>query len=543
MVYVRVPAAVSSLFRDILETMHLALAGNVTAQAAYTAIVTLGTSYPIPKKWLVPNYASYGGSPLCQEFISSKPVTGGLTGLLSYGLPCLPTSPIQSKVIPTRQHYIVSAIVSGLVSQQPVNFTRICSYDPAYLALCLVYLNRTNAFTQTYMSTANSTFFASASAATAAVQALNIEFMFFTKVNSTAPLTLLHTNVLDPGDPGFHFFGWTYLYDWVVGNREAVAFQGDTGNLTILTDLELPLLQQAREWELTANIARYFQAAVLFVTVAILVVAVGTTLYMIVSRGRFVGLNMLKLERVGAIVWVGRPLLFLRSLTALCLLSTGSLDLTFSGYVSALRKPPTSNPKLLLAAWEVTWLALVLDDVLVVYTRQHARYYVQLNCVTLWAATTALSMSEPVSVVFTLATSCYITEMDLQIVCTAGTIDDGHVGRLITLVVLVVVCDVACFLFIRALWRDVPPCPAHSRHLTAAAKYFYSHHQRIVDDVYYLDRASAMINGMLTYRRGDTIYALDIQLWRVFATPARPPHARTHGRKDLAAALPLGNLP
>ncbi|OQS00784.1 isoamyl acetate-hydrolyzing esterase 1, partial [Achlya hypogyna] len=46
MVYVRVPAAVSSLFRDILETMRLALADNVTAQAAYTAIVPLGTSYP-----------------------------------------------------------------------------------------------------------------------------------------------------------------------------------------------------------------------------------------------------------------------------------------------------------------------------------------------------------------------------------------------------------------------------------------------------------------------------------------------------------------
>ncbi|EQC39461.1 hypothetical protein SDRG_03663, partial [Saprolegnia diclina VS20] len=97
MVYVRVPAAVSSVFRDIIQMTRLAMAPSVHAQAAYNQITPLGTSYPIPKKWLTPNYGSLGGSPLCQELIASKVVSGGLTCMPSYDLPCLPTSPVQSK--------------------------------------------------------------------------------------------------------------------------------------------------------------------------------------------------------------------------------------------------------------------------------------------------------------------------------------------------------------------------------------------------------------------------------------------------------------
>ncbi|EQC25601.1 hypothetical protein SDRG_16532 [Saprolegnia diclina VS20] len=200
MVYVSVPAAVSSLVRDILQMARLSMGKSILAQAAYNQISPLGTSYPIPKKWLTPNYASYGGSPLCQEFVSGKVVSAGLTSVLSYDLPCLPTSPIQSKVIPTRQHYIVSAILSGLTASPPSDYGTICSFDPAYLALCLVYLNQTMYFLQTYMPNTNASFGSVAASTNALVHNLNIELMIFAKVNASAPLGLLHTNILDPSE-------------------------------------------------------------------------------------------------------------------------------------------------------------------------------------------------------------------------------------------------------------------------------------------------------------------------------------------------------
>ncbi|EQC33781.1 hypothetical protein SDRG_08466, partial [Saprolegnia diclina VS20] len=142
-------------------------------------------------------------------------------------------------------------ILSGLVASPPSDYRTICSFDPAYLALCLVYLNQTMYFLQTYMPDANASFGSVAASTNSLVHSLNIELMIFAKVNASAPLGLLHTNILDPSEVGFGFFAWTYLYDWVVGNREVISFQGDSGTLTVLTDIKLPLLQQVQPWLLT----------------------------------------------------------------------------------------------------------------------------------------------------------------------------------------------------------------------------------------------------------------------------------------------------
>ncbi|OQR95192.1 hypothetical protein ACHHYP_00224 [Achlya hypogyna] len=387
------------------------------------------------------------------------------------------------------------------------------------------------------MLTANATFFESASAATAAVQALNIEFMIFTKVNSTAPLTLLHTNVLDSGDPGFYFFGWTYLYDWVVGNREAVAFQGDAGNLTILTDLELPLLQQARTWELSQDFAQYCRAGVWYVTFVMLFVAAIACGYMVAARGHFEGLNMLELSRVGGIVWVGRPLLFLRSLTALCLLSTATFNLQTTGYISYFAAVPTPWYKTWLASSEATWLVSVVNDIALVFTKEYSVYYVTPNSALVWFVVAVLAYSAPVKAHVALHHDCDIAEMNLQVVCTSGDIAIGQITRLVMLAIIVVACNMVCYGVARTVVRK-PHCYVKSLLLSSGAKYLFLHSGRIFDDVYYLDRASAALAGVLTYRRGQTMYALDIKLWRVFAIPLS---LANKNNPTLDAALPLLN--
>ncbi|EQC27697.1 hypothetical protein SDRG_14535 [Saprolegnia diclina VS20] len=294
-----------------------------------------------------------------------------------------------------------------------------------------------------------------------------------------------------------------------------------TTNLTLMSPLPNGLALQVQPWLLTKDIATYFQAVVSFVTLMILLVAVTTTVYMILCRGHFVGTNMLKLDRVGGIVWVGRPLLFLRSLTALCVLSTAPLDLASSGTVAYFTVVPTSTTKLLLAAWEVTWLATVVEDIALVATREYARYYVQLNCLVLWVVASTLSMMQPVVVASAIEKACRLDQVDFQIVCSSGTITIGQVDRLVLLSALVLSSNFICYVVSRVALGPRPPCPASSVHLAASAKYYFSHDARIRDGVYYLDCASAVLNGLLTLRYKQTMYALDVKLWRIFVVPSR----------------------
>ncbi|KAF0683157.1 Aste57867_24773 [Aphanomyces stellatus] len=94
-----------------------------------------------------------------------------------------------------------------------------------------------------------------AALATVAIRSLNLSFVLHGKQSPTAPLLqLMELNVLDQTD--FAFFAWLFLIDWAsmlehfrrlasasVANRNAVAFAGDHGVLTVLTEY-LPSLAQ-----------------------------------------------------------------------------------------------------------------------------------------------------------------------------------------------------------------------------------------------------------------------------------------------------------
>ncbi|OQR95176.1 hypothetical protein ACHHYP_00239 [Achlya hypogyna] len=538
MVYVGVPPLVSSVVRTLLALTRSALV-DAGAQAAFAAIAPLGASYPIPKAWGGPNYLAFGSNPLCPAMAVGKGIyRGGLINLLTYDYPCSTTMPINSRVIPSRQHYITSAVLSGIVATPAtLDYSSLCSYDPAYLTKCLDYLNKTVDFVALYMMSAVD--MAAAAAAHSAALDLGIEFMLYTERNGS--LALLHTKVLDPADPGFHYFGWTYLYDWVLGFREVVAFQGDSGTLTLITDLEPALAQQVDAGQMTQDFARYCRAAVWYVTCVMIVVAAVALGYTLQSRGQLQGLNLFELCRVGGIVWVGRPLLLLRSLTALCVLSTGSLELVFSGNLSRFAVVPTPWYKVCLASGEVTWLAAVVTDVLLVATQEYAGYYVTLNSVCVWLTVALLAVLDPVQAQISVRRSCVIAMLDEAVVCNTGAIAIGSSARLVQLVVIVVGWNLVSFLAARHFVGDKPEAGVHSHLLSANAKYLFYHANRTRGGVYYLDRASAALDGILTYRRGRVMHALDIKLWRVFAAPL-PSLAAVGGvEKELSVALPLTN--
>ncbi|OQR89558.1 hypothetical protein ACHHYP_06215 [Achlya hypogyna] len=347
---------------------------------------------------------------------------------------------------------------------------------------------------------------------------INVEVMLYAYANASAsaPLMLVHTSLLEPTDDSYGFFGWQFLYDWIVGLREVIAFVGDGGAITLVSETEAPLSQQTQAWQVTADIAQYLRTGVTYVTAVMIAVAAITVVYMVACKGHYEGLNMFELSRVGAITWVGRPMLLLRSMTALCVLSTATLELKYSGYISYLSAVATPWYKTLLAANEVTWLVSIVNDVSLVLTQEYTAFYVYPNSELVWVVVAALSAFSPVTAEMDVDMGCNIVEIDFQVVCTSGGVHIGHLTRMTLLIVIVVLCNLLCFLVARHLIGRKPSCPVASLFLSSGARYLYNHQHRRHNGVYYLDPASAALNGILTMRYGKKMLVLDLKIWRTF---------------------------
>ncbi|EQC34283.1 hypothetical protein SDRG_08056 [Saprolegnia diclina VS20] len=538
MVYVPPPVALQQLMSYLLDATRTSLAGNLAAQGAYFNITPLDLSRPVPSLWLTSRLVTFGGSPLCPEALSGGALTtAGLGTLVSYDGICL-TSTGTVKVQPTRQQYILSAILAGL--QMTDNMTAICALDPSFTAQCAVYLPRTLGYIQQYMQLPSSMAIDVANMHQR-IAGMNISAMIYarTSTNTSLPLTLRVLNLLDDRERSFKFFAWLFFYDWVFGIREVISFQGDDGGLSLMSDLSTPLSQATQAWEVPANIAQYLRAGVLYVTGVMIAVAGLAFVYIMAGRGQFEGLNMLELGRVGGIVWVGRPFLLLRSMTAICVLSTATLQLQNSGYLSYFATVQDPWYKTFLAANEVTWLITIVNDIFLVFTGDYASYYVTPNGFVVWVFASAVTVASPVTPATTIDLHCRLEQVDLYAVCTAGDIAIGSSQRMLLLASAVLLSQVLSFATARLCIRVAPSNPVTSLFMSSGAKFLFVPGPWMDGDVYYVDRASAVLDGLLTWRLdAKRLVVLDVKSWRIFMIPVDTMHPISPA---FAAAVPLIN--
>ncbi|EQC26768.1 hypothetical protein SDRG_15418 [Saprolegnia diclina VS20] len=443
-------------------------------------------------------------------------------------------SGVITRITPSRQQYIFGAVLARL-SLHDDDYSSVCRHEPTFATQCSVYLPTTLWYIDQFMQLPP-TIAREAVQMQSRVQAMDISFLNFIKTSAIAPLTLQRVNLLDATESDFGFFAWLFLYDWVLGVREVVSFQGDNGVLTLLTDSQSPLSQATQAWEVPGNIAQYLHSGVLYVTGVMIAVASLAFVYILVLRGHFEGWNMLELGRVGGIVWVGRPFLLLRSVTAMVVLSTATLQLQYSGYISYFTTIQDPWYKTVLAANEVTWLITIVNDVLLVITGEYAYYYVSLNSYLVWAVVALLTLLSPVTPTTSLALTCRLTHVDLDAACTVGVIDIGSLRRMLLLVATVLVSHIACYGLVKLLFRASSAAQAPSLFLSSGAKYQFTHEPWRYNNVYYVDRASAALDGLLTLRWNTSLVVLDVKIWRAFAIPMS---ATMDAPDALAAALPL----
>ncbi|KAF0701390.1 Aste57867_8092 [Aphanomyces stellatus] len=515
--FVGCPVEVKWVIRYILDNLRAIRSQDSTIQRAYSNISDPRASFwPVPKAWTDVDFISFGGSPLCSESAIGfgLPVSFGLFPLMSWDSQC--NSLTLALVGDSIESLITSVILANMSQSNSDDIATTCAQNPSYVDICTLSLNQTIDFVATYMSSVPAEVMPRAQRATMAIQSLNVELIQFGQVDDDSPLVLYHINVLDPTEVGFSLFAWMFLFDWAIGNREAVAIEGDNGALVVLTEYLDPVQLKIVLAEAPTVFALYFRSTILYVTLAVIALASLMLLFTVLSRGHIEFSNLFQLQRVGASVWCGRPLLLVRSLTAVALLSTSSLQLVNSGTLSYFQG--TNEPwfKTVLAANEVTWMVAIVNDIAVGVTHEYTRYYAFTNTLLVWSITVTLSFASPVRPTLTIDKQCELAQVDFQVDCTSGALAIGHVSRLGLILFVVVGCNAMCYVGARAILRHPFRNKVDSIFIYAGARYLFVTSRWVYNDVYYMDRMSAVLNGILTIRWGRTIHCLDVKLWRAF---------------------------
>ncbi|KDO23596.1 hypothetical protein SPRG_10791 [Saprolegnia parasitica CBS 223.65] len=533
--YVEVPPVVRAVARDIMSAVATHRASAVSLQAAYARLPVSFLDLLVPAPWLKLGFNTVGGSLLCSDLMmaSSSPISAGFLRLFLFESKCT-GGVIASTFTSTLDGWVFAALLSNTSTMDDH-----CLQVPNAVAQCQATLTAVTQWT----STMAPLHIPSQSAAMDALVALNISLMQYGTLNESVPLALFTTPLLDEN---FIFFGSMFVLEWLRGQRDVVTFAGDHGSLTLLSDLVVRTVEPVEAAELSSMFALYAHATVQYITYVMAGLAAVAGVYIVVSRGRVEGLNMLELSRVGGIVWVGRPLLVVRSFTALCLLSTAtSLSLHYpSPHLVSFATEASSALTTCLAASEVTWLVGILNDIFLAITREHSIRYVTINSVLVWAVAACLTTLRPVQHKANMAFRCVPTALDLQVTCSTGTIAIGFLDRVLLLILIIVVCNGVCYGLVRSLW----PVSASVRRsesllLTAGAKFLFSHDGWLLGDVYYMDRASALLSGLVTVSWRGSLLVFDVKTWRLQPMYTKKLAAELVLPPRLASALPLPDTP
>ncbi|OQR83679.1 hypothetical protein THRCLA_10922, partial [Thraustotheca clavata] len=131
-------------------------------------------------------------------------------------------------------------------------------------------------------------------------------------IGNTSGTFLLDTNIFDVDDEGYHLYGWFYLIQWIKGIREVIQFKGERGYINSISARNAIHVAPVNSLEIPLNVAYFCRCILLYVTAVLFFVACIAFYYITTSKGAIEGINMFAINRVTGLVWIGRPLLFLR---------------------------------------------------------------------------------------------------------------------------------------------------------------------------------------------------------------------------------------
>ncbi|KAF0705954.1 Aste57867_6872 [Aphanomyces stellatus] len=339
---------------------------------------------------------------------------------------------------------------------------------------------------------------------------------------NTNGYALATLNYFDPMEVDFEFFAWLFMFDWVQGIREVVSFEGDTGNLTTMST-STTFQIAVNPMEIPLNIANYMRWFLQYITWVMLGVACLVCFYIIGLRGQIEASNMISFSRVTSLVWIGRPLILLRALSAVCLLATSTLQLTrpHQGLVSFLKSEPQHWYTIVLAASELNWMVFIINDVCSVATSKFTRGYSMKSFTSVWVVSAIWAFAAPEALSVAINRECSVVHVDFQVICTGGTIAIGSVNQFYSLIGLCIVCCVVSYVVERMQYKTQGISRSPQSHLLyATAKHQFQTRKWEFQGVQFLDKASAVLTGVISLPWRDELYIFDVKTWRIYTISA-----------------------
>ncbi|KAF0688430.1 Aste57867_19946 [Aphanomyces stellatus] len=535
------PQNLCDLYRDMRHFLLSKLSQSDAIQAFFWAMYTQYLFYPQPAAWDPPaqmwggdincglNFGGFFKFPL--QYFSS-------TGLCGSGF--------RDYMKPYTQNVVMAVLAMG--TSNPPNATLVSLRDPSHIKALVGAINGSlNLITQ-FLSPSEQSQFDSASADTKATMRdeLHLQFIQYLSHDHGLTFELSRINFFSPTEPHFDFFAWLYLFEWAEGKREVISIQGALDTLTTMSSTKLLVQELTNVIEIPLNVGRFFYAIIFYITAVLFAVGCLVTVYIIDSRGYVDGINVIAFNYVAGHVWIGRPLMLLRSLTSVALLSTSRLTLVAprSALTSYFQSPPREVLTTLVSSCEICWLVYIFIDTFSVATGEYTAYYSTPSVAVVSLSVAVLSFAAPTGHAIALSRQCIVVAVDFDVSCVSGRVDIGDYTRFGTLIGFACGGCLLTYIGVRVTRPRPPRFPPLSPLLYSAAKTEYEHTTHIHwvhEGIYYLDKASAAMTGILTLNWRGVLYVADIKTWRVYVMPVKQPQQKRSAKlpPQFRYALPL----
>ncbi|KAH9124348.1 hypothetical protein LEN26_009724, partial [Aphanomyces euteiches] len=500
---VQPPASLNALFSAFQESVSQLILSNNEFAASTVAIPTL-ISDPMPPSWLQPSLMYMGGDPTCLD----REPTSFIQGSFSYDVSC--TSEDSHSIVLSPYNSLFA-----LWTTSQTNVSKVCSTSLKLKQACNAVLSSalkaTMLFKQAYPGD-RSSYIPWIRSAYDDIVMLGISTIQFA-INTTDMSNVFLRQLVLGGNSAnqWDVFGWMFLYEWAQGYREVVSFEGDVNVIPVISDKNQPIIDEAQSLDIPVSACQYLWAVVIVVTTVQLFVGSMITLYYLLLRGRIIGRNLFQFNRVVGTVWLNRPLLFVRGLTAVILLSSSPLKFqTHNGYAHFSLAPRTLFESMLVAG-EATWISYVAYDFLLVFFSKTYRYVAPFTSSVTWLCLLVIDTNWPYKITTNLNRQCSIDFTANKIECTVGWIEIGSLSRATMFVLVLVTCTIVPLLVVN-VWMFLQKRKSEnsSSHLllpSSALGFLYNMSQS--NGTWILDRVSCSMCGVITFDKT----LLDLKLW------------------------------
>ncbi|KAF0713656.1 hypothetical protein As57867_004249, partial [Aphanomyces stellatus] len=510
--------------RTLFATFQDAVASLMQTNDGFNSVMMLIPSQsadPVPASWQGGQLEYLGGDPTCLTRSAMPYVQSSF----AFDVACATQQ--RNTILLHKLNVLFAIVASGVHS--PNALIQLCSLCPTKASACTSVVT-TAATAWTLFSQAAPEIDALKSQIQAAIQDLDAQAIsiiqyavnYTTTVGSSSGSSgsnsgnpnsvFLQQQLVSIAPAQWNFFGWLYMYDWVQGTREVVSFEGDVTTLMLMSDPYTPNINQAQALEVPQSACQYLWVVSAMVSTFLVVVWVLVLAYSLLLRGRIVGRNLFQFNRIAGSVWVGRPLLLVRGMTAIILLSTSPIQFVTNNGYARFEFQPRTFIETMVVSGEAMWITYVINDVLLVLNRHSQPHFAPISTWLGWFLYVIIDASSPYKVETNIDRKCVINVSGRQVACVSGTVKIGDLHRAMCFAVIQIACIIAAY-FLAKLWDHFQkrrPGSSINGHLllsgtaTAFLNKGFAHHGE-----WTIDRASCVMCGLLTYRD----YVFDLKLW------------------------------